>query len=48
MDEIVASRMCEAHVLRRLFSKFVALAPLHDKHLVEHVVSDLRLELGVV
>jgi hypothetical protein len=33
--------------LKRLFSKYVKLAPLMDKNVVEQVCADLRVELGV-
>lgn len=40
-------RMFREHQLRALFTKYVKLAPLHDKEIVECVVADLKGELGV-
>jgi len=48
MSEIVERRMYRELTLRRLFHKYIKLAPLRDKHIVEHVVADLKIELGIV
>lgn len=39
--------MYKEFTLRRLFTKYVKLAPLMDKDCVEQVVKDLKRELGV-
>lgn len=45
--QVVAARLYKEGPLRELFQAYIRRAPIHDKHVVEAVVADLRVELDV-